>query len=357
MTLATACLEDKDPYTSGFIFVKPATNITPVYANNTTDSIIVYSYGKWSATTNNSTWCRLSSLSGNAGVYSVITATFEQNTTGKGRSAQINFTDTNHPDDGRAAVLYFQYATRGDGSLGSAADVKAISGSDGSRYEFSYDTQHRPLSLMITQDEAVKRKLKLTYNDTDSILTVEDGSNTLRGAYYNDYQPIRLIGGGDTITYASQYYSNYTAVSPQYAFNFEHRSATRRNIYAFLLGGQNLSPDSLHCADSLRIARITDNTSTIDKMKLEYSDKDNRHQSIDANQIIFGTDNCDPYQLLSLFRYTRNTSILKTVRNGDSGYNIYVELNADGSVHTLTVERVSGGVIIPDLPIVYTIEY
>jgi hypothetical protein len=357
MALTTSCLENDDPYSSGFSFIKPATGINGIFANNTSDSVIFYSYGKWNATSGSS-WMRLSSAQGQGSMFSTLTLDFDQNLTGEGRMAQVNFTDISHPDDGKASLLYVQYATRGDGSLGNAADVKSISCTDGQRIDITYDQLHRPLTLDISRDGSTTRSLKLRYNDTDSVITIDDGSKRLTSFYNRDYQPLKLTGDGDTLVYTNQYYSNYMPISANYAFNLEHRSATGvSTIYALLLGGQSLAPDSLHCADSLRIATYDSDATVVKKLKLQYSAYDNRHQNIDVNQLVFGIDQCDPYQLLSLFRYTRNTSILSSADEGGSGYVVEAELNANKSVGRLTVKRKSGGVVTPDTPTVYTFEY
>ncbi|MBR1415366.1 MAG: hypothetical protein IJ570_05835 [Prevotella sp.] len=375
LSLTTACLNNEDPYNAGFSFYKPVYQVTPLYANTVTDSLIFFSYGDWSVTRDalyGGQWLQFGVTSGKGGAWSAQSLTFSQNTTGEGRGAKLDFVDTKHPDDAHASIYYWQYATRGDGSLGSAADVKAISGSDGTRFELTYDVQHRPTSLRITYAAdgegatATPRALTLNYNDRDSILVVDDNGKSLRSVYGIDYQPQRLIGSGDTIGYASQYYENGMPISANYVFNLEHRTVGGQNTYyAFLLNGQNLQPDSLHCADSLRIA-ITPmigsptKTPVIEKYKFSYSSLDNRCQSVDVNQLILGAEQCDPYMLLSLFRYTRNTSIISKVESdGDKTYDVTVKLNADKSVTEMTVSQTQQqpGAQPTVTNITYTFEY
>ena len=356
-TLTTSCINNDDPYSAGFSFYRPTYQVTPLYANTVTDSLIFFSYGNWAVArdaTYGSQWIQLSTTSGKGGVWNAQAITISQNTTGEGRSAKFDFTDTDHPGDAHASVYYWQYATRGDGSLGSAADVKTINGSDGSQFQLTYDAQHRPTSLRITYAAPANgegtaptpRTLTLNYNDRDSILTIDDNGKRLRSVYGIDYQPQRLIGSGDTIGYASQYYENGMPISANYVFNLEHRTVGGQNTYyAFLLNGQSLQPDSLHCADSLRVAvtpMVGSPTSApdIEKYKLDYSSFDNRCQSVDVNQLILGAAKCDPYMLLSLFRYTRNTSIISKVESyGDKTYDVTVKLNADKSVAEMTVSQ------------------
>ena len=359
LVLAASCLNSEDPYEAGFIFRKPQYALTALFANNQVDTVSFISYGQWNVTRDASaTWCKLEASVGKAYTYYTFPLLFEQNTTGEGRGTWFTFNDTEHPGEAYCSIAYWQYATRGDGSLGSAADVKTIMGSDGSHFELAYDAQHRPLSLRITKEDVLLHQLTLSYNDRDSVLTVQDRDKTLTGSYSNDYQPKRLVGMGDTVTYASQLYDNYMAVSANYAFNLEHRTLLGNNTYyAYLLNGQSLTPDSLHNADSLSIARVTAAGRNVQKCKLEYSAADNRCQSVDVNQLIFGTEQCDPYQLLSLFRYARSSRIVSKVTSAANSDIIEVECNANGSVRTLTVKRSSGGVVVADSPLTYTFEY
>ena len=356
VALLTSCLNSEDPYRAGFVFTKPSQAVSSIFANNTVDSVVVYSYGKWYVVSSGgqTSWCTLGKTQGNAETINSIPVRFSQNTTGTPRSETFQFIDVNHPDDAHAAILFWQYATRGDGTLGSAADVKSISGSDGSHFAFTYDQLHRPTSLVVTQGEKTLFNLNLDFNDADSTLTVNDHSRTMKGRYGNDYQPLLLMGDNDTVGYYSQYYEGYLQMAVNQAFNIEHhRYGQPTKRYALLLNGQSLLPDSLHNADSLRIA--TDRM--IENLKLTYSTVDNRRQSVDVNQLIFGTEQCDPYQLLSLFRYARNTSIISKAMKDGNGYIVEVELNSDGSVHTMTVKKSSGGTVLPDIPLTYTFEY
>lgn len=342
-TLMTSCLSNDDPYNAGFMFNKPAFVLSAYYANNQVDTISFFSYGNWTITrdaTYNGSWCSFDYTSGKGGVLYTFPIHFEQNTTGQPRGAILHFADTDHPGDASAMLQYWQYATRGDGTLGNAPDVKTITGSDGSLFEFTYDAQHRPLSLRVIKEESMLHNLSLSYRDADSTMTVQDMANTLSSRFGNDYQPLWLEGSSDTIGYYSQYYSNGMPISAQNAFNLEHRSRFGSSTYyAFKLGGQSLNPDSLHLADSLRIARIHDDMATVTKFALHYSKADNRCQSVDVNQLVFGAEQCDPYQLLSLFRFCRNTSILSEVTTDNAADRISVSttLNADRSVSRLTV--------------------
>ena len=338
VALTIACKSD-DPYSAGFIFYKPSSPVTTVYANNVIDSIVVFSYGRWtlkSSTQGN--WCTPDRTQGTGSTISSLPIRFTQNTTGEPRNALFTFYDDQHPDDAHSSLAYWQYATRGDGAMGNAPEVKTITGSDGSRFVFAYDELHRPTSLQVTLNGETLHNIQLRFNDYDSTLTVTNRSRSMRARYDNDFQPQRLIGETDTIGYYSQYFNNYTQMPANHAFNIEHHSyeqPTKR--YAFLMNGQSLLPDSLHNADSLRIA----SDKMLENLKLTYSQTDNRRQTVDVNSLMFGTRECDPYQLLSLFRYARNTSVISeaTGAQADDRITMATTLNADKSISTLTVSR------------------
>ena len=360
-TLTTSCLNNDDPYSAGFVFQYPHYANNVLYANNTTESIVMGSYGNWQLA-GATTWCKPSVNSGRADSIYHITVTFTENTTGSERVAYLRFTDTQHPDEGRTTLLYNQFSTRGDGSLGSAPQVKAISGSDGSLFEFAYDLHHRPTSLRISKNGTALRSLKLTFNDADSTMTVQDGEGELKGKYDKSYQADRLTGRTDTVGYYSQY-TIYGTLAHEQAFNVEHHHVGRQNTYyAIRLGGQSLHADSLHCADSLRVGRQLNNGTEVLGYKMYYSAADNRCQTTDANQLVFGAEQCDPYQLLSLFRHARNTSIVSRMESNTDSYDVEATLNADKSVNQLTVTYRTAAFSLDDpdanvKTVTYTFEY
>ena len=344
-TLTTSCWDDDDNYSAGFTFLSPHDVFVPFYANNLVDTISFVSYGDWSITRNDasgSRWCSFDYTSGRGNTIYTFPIHFTENNSGTGRGVLLRFVDVEHPNDANAMLQFWQYATRGDGVLGGAPDVKTITGSDGSRAEFSYDVLHRPVLLNVVKDNKLVQSLTLQYDDVNSEMTVRDMGTMLSATYSNDYQPMRLVGASDTVGYYSQYSSVGLPVAANYAFNVEHRHSNGENTYyAYKLGGESLSPDSLHCADSLRVAVTIAERTQITKMKLHYSNLDNRCQSVDVNQLVFGLGQCDPYQLLSLFRYARNTSIISEVTTDNEADRITVDasLNSDRSVARLTVTR------------------
>lgn len=355
--LTTSCMNDDDVYNAGFQFYRPLRAVNTLFANNTLDSISMVSFGNWTVSSSSASggqWLSVGASTGKGNVYYTIPVTIKQNATGESRYAEVTFTDQNHPTEGHATIYYWQFATRGDGSMGNAPDVKTISGTDGSRFELAYDELHRPVSLRATKGDQLLHSLDISYSDRDSTLTVNDRGNRLTSAFAADYQPRMLVSEqGDTIGYFPQYYASGFPMATNVAFNFEHRNSMGiRSARAYLMGGQDMSPDSLHCADSLRLVSNVDGTPQLKKIKLHYSKADNRHQTVDANQLLFGIEQCDPYLLLSLFRYARQTSIVSAITTDAEADRIdaTTTLNADGSLRTLTVSHQGS-------EIVYTFEY
>ena len=114
----------------------------------------------------------------------------------------------------------------------------------------------------------------------------------------------------------------------------------RRLIARDSLDGAVL-PSARHLADSLKYIRQWngDDEKYKEELGLFYSQKDNRCQSVDVNQLLLGFAECQPMQLLSLFRYTRSTSILSEARSSKGNVEVQTELNSDKSVRMMTVKR------------------
>lgn len=337
--LATSCMKDEDPYRAGFQFAYAG---TAVYANTTADSLVFVSYGPWKITpeTPEATWVQLHDLTGRANTYNRLTVAYEQNTTGAARTARFSIADTDHPDDAHASWTYTQTATRGDGSLGHAALVKTISSSDGYLATISYDSQARPVRYELKNAAGATSVLTASYNNTEGIVTMTWGEGTVRGLMDIGYQAPELIGEQDTLGYRTQYYSQYAMTADMtQAFNFVSYRRNSYQLYGLLLGGQPLAADSLHRADSLRyIHRLrTGQDFCNEAFQLRYSAKDNRHQSVDVNQLMLGFGECHPMLLLSMFRYVRSTSILAGATSRQRSISIDTELNADQSVSRMRV--------------------
>ena len=338
----TACLGNEDPYNAGFLFSKPSSVRTFVYANTTTDSLLMECYGDWKITydTPEATWCTIDQMKGHGEAIYSLGVYFEQNATQQGRLAQFTIYDIEHPSEARASWQYVQYATRGDGSFGSAALVRGITSSDGWKVTVNYDDKYRPVALSVNGPDNYSDKYSMTYDEKAGSLTVNVGNSTLTGSMDNGFQTERLIGVSDTVGYVPQYYPNGMMVSPTYAFNYVVADQRRTQAYAYLLGGQSLEPDSLHNADSLTYYsswKLVGNPQTVERYKLEYGSMDNRYQTVDVNQLLLGMASCDPLQLISLFRYCRSTSIVTRAMSSHGNIQVTTELNSDKSVHRMVV--------------------
>ena len=75
----------------------------------------------------------------------------------------------------------------------------------------------------------------------------------------------------------------------------------------------------------------------MERLKLEYSQQDNRYQTVDVNQLLLGMEDCEPLQLIAMFRYCRSTSIVKRATTANGTINVSTELNADRSVRRMVV--------------------
>ena len=345
-TMLTSCLNDDGNYRAGFVVESPTNSISAYYANNTSDSLIFFSYGNWKISNlsgYDNSWISVPVQTGKGSAIYGQVISFEQNTTNQSRTAAIKIEDTSHSDEAHVSLAFIQYATRGYGAYGSAADVKSITGSDGSEITFAYDEQHRPTSVKTVKDGQTLSSLQITYGATQ--MTVKDNfSGSFTADCDRSYQPNMLRNGGDTIGYFPRYYENYVEAPANYTFKFEHRGLAGYTCvtYQFPYNKYSLAPDSIHNADSLFYYKNYKKTL---ELGVTFSQQDNRYQSVDANQLLLGVDECDPYLLASLFRYTRNTNIIAEAKNDKEKITVSATINANKSINQLTVKRESETVV------------
>ena len=323
---------------------------TVPYANSTDGMIAFATYSKWHITQNSgNSWCRIKTMEGEANMIYQIPFTVTTNTTGESRSASFTLQD-NGDGDVKVNFLLYQYATRGDGTLGNAAMIKRIEGTDGSIITAGYDALARPVSLTIEKNGTQLRSLEISYSDdTDSTMTVRSkraattATATLTAKYDAGYQPATLTSSTDTVGYRGQ---GYVYGGSSFAFNVEeHFMGGEYTAQALKLNsGQSLAPDGKHVSDSLRyMHRYADGTVMLEKLKLSYSSRDNRRQSLDINQLLLGVEECNPYTLVSLFKYARNSSVISEAESEDSRLTVETTAGADGTVSTMTVKRTPVG--------------
>jgi len=282
-----------------------------------------------------------------------IGVNFTENTTGQARSALYIISDTDHPEDAYAQWSVSQLATRGDGALGNARMVSRVTGSDNSLIEVTYDLHRRPHTFRMSKNETDMYNLTFTYNDDACTMKVRNGYGPeMTASYGNDYQPKgQLASTTDTVRLYEQNY--VSSVSTSYAFNVEqHHSNGNFDGYSYrVVDYRTLAPDQLHNAVEMKYAKGFRGSSTeVINMHPAYSDKDNRCQSLDVNQLLLGVERCNPYLLLSLYRFARNSNIFSTVQTDDGDIQVETVLNADKSVRLLSVTK--GGETVA-----YTFEY
>ena len=338
----TSCNND-DPYRAGFIFQQPQYSVTPLYANTTGDSLIMQCFGPWRITAegDDQSWATIDQMTGKGSAIYSFGVHFAQNTTGQSRTAKFIIRDTDHPDEAYASWRYLQFATRGDGSLGNASLVRTITASDGYKATIDYDEKARPVKFLLTDaNSAVAEQIDIDYNELSGRLTVSRAGIAMSGTMDLGFQAERLTGASDTVGYYAQYYSNGMPMPLNNAFSFVSSTSKGMQASSYLLNGQSLDPDSLHTADSLRYVRQWRNDSFryVEQFKIEYaSGSDNRHQSIDPNQLLLGFAECQPLQLLSMFRYCRSTSIIARAISSKGNIDVTTELNPDRSISRMVV--------------------
>lgn len=345
MPLLSSCMSEGDSY-AGFMGIN-ANNRAPVYANTAYAYVSFASFGAWHIEQNSgSDWCKLALMNGKGGSYYSIPAHFELNTTGASRKADFMLRDDANGDDAFASFYFSQYATRGDGSLGNAPLVTSISGDDGSSITLQYDTLCRPTVLIIEKGGKKLSNLSIYYSQRDSTVNVNTGSGTLMGKHNSGYQPSLLVSTTDTVGYYAQKVYSENMVD----FNVEeHKRGGEYTVQALRYSTGSFktkNPDEECVADSMRyIHQYEDGTRYEDLFKLSYSDNSNRCQSVDVNQLLLGVEECNPYQLIALFRDARNSKIISEALSVDGKISVETTLNADKSVNTLTVTAKDGSKI------------
>lgn len=311
-----------------------------VYANTPKTFVTFLAYGDWNVTkTEGVDWCTFDKTQGVGGYWYYINVTCKPNTTGQWRYAKYKLQDKDDTDV-TASFGLFQYATRGDGSMGGSPLVKTVTGDDGSLIELEYDGNDCVSALKMTKNGTVLRDLHITYA-SDSVMHVSTGASVLKAKYDMGFQMAESNLCSETDTFGVTTQSDLYV---QTAFMVkESKSSGEYNAQSLLFLNQKFGGDNEHCADSLRYQRRkADGSVNTVKMKLSYSDYDNRYQSIDVNQLLLGIEECNPYNLLCFFRHTRNSKVLKGASTADGNYTVDTKLNTDKSVRTLAVIRPDG---------------
>lgn len=329
-------LDDDGPSQSGFV----VTNCDRELFANTAKAYVGFAAygGKWVMNQfSGGEWIEPGRTSGESGYWYSVPMTVEQNETGKARGVVFAIKDTE--GDGYVQIAIRQYATRGDGSMGNSPCVKQIKGSDGSEIKLEYDALRRPTYVNISNAAAVLRDINIRYNADTTIVV-----GKMMAKHNIGYMPdTALVSFTDTVKCIMN--SDYGLTSVQFE---EHTRKGSEGFSMLFNAKQKFDIDSVRVADSLKFVKMpVGEKATTYAMSLEYSNNDNRCQSVDANQLLLGIDNCNPYALLGLYRVTRSGKIVSKAKiDNNTIVNVSSTHNADGSVKELTVGDV-----------VYTFQY
>lgn len=391
VALVASC-EKQEP--SSFYSIQvalPHTGNYPIgykYANEYSDSLKFLSYSPWKIeqTEGDEGFVTINGqTSGKGNMIVSYGVTLSENTTGKSRFATYQIVDSEDASRAKAAFRYIQFATRQDGALGNAAEVKNISGSDGSNIDITYDNRHRPLSISMSAGD-MKREITFAYDDNDNTVTATQSkyefsyadtlftyNNVKLNGSYKDcflpnvnsyiYQPrlLMTLNSSETAlvntfndtrnyikqTMAYQAFSN-NGIEYSFANGFMVKNSIG-NKFAQAIGvyynsKSNLDVDSIYKADSIGVERVySDNKHKSEMYKLSFSNISNRMTTVDANQLMEGVANCDPYLLLSFYKLARQSYVFaKAEGRKGARYTFDTKANADGSIKTLAVTDING---------------
>lgn len=400
VALVASC-EEQEP--SSFYSIQvalPHTGNYPIgykYANEYSDSLKFLSYSPWKIeqTEGDEGFVTINGqTSGKGNMIVSYGVTLSENTTGKSRFATYQIVDSEDASRAKASLRYVQFATRQDGALGNAAEVKNISGSDGSNIDITYDNHHRPLSISMSAGD-MKREITFAYDDYENTVTATQSkyefsyadtlftyNNVKLNGSYKDcflpnvnsyiYQPrlLMTLNSSETAlvntfndtrnyikqTMAYQAFSN-NGIEYSFANGFMVKNSIG-NKFAQAIGvyynsKSNLDVDSIYKADSIGVERVySDNKHKSEMYKLSFSNISNRMTTVDANQLMEGVANCDPYLLLSFYKLARQSYVFaKAEGRKGARYTFDTKANADGSIKTLAVTDINGN------KITYTFSY
>lgn len=391
VALVASC-EEQEP--SSFYSIQvalPHTGNYPIgykYANEYSDSLKFLSYSPWKIeqTEGDEGFVTINGqTSGKGNMIVSYGVTLSENTTGKSRFATYQIVDSEDASRAKASLRYVQFATRQDGAMGNAAEVKNISGSDGSNIDITYDNRHRPLSISMSAGD-MKREITFAYDDYENTVTATQSkyefsyadtlftyNNVKLNGSYEDcflpnvnsyiYQPrlLMTLNSSETAlvntfndtrnyikqTMAYQAFSN-NGIEYSFANGFMVKNSIG-NKFAQAIGvyynsKSNLDVDSIYKADSIGVERVySDNKHKSEMYKLSFSNISNRMTTVDANQLMEGVANCDPYLLLSFYKLARQSYVFSKAE-GKKGarYTFDTKANADGSIKTLAVTDANG---------------
>ena len=311
-----------------------------VYANTPKSFISFVALGNWTISKRGGDdWCTLDLMKGKGSYWYYIKTSCQPNTTGKYRGTEYELRDIDDTDIYARFSLY-QYATRGDGSIGGSPLLQKVTGSDSCEMTFEYDNNDCVTRFVATKNGTTLHNLTITYA-SDSVIHVNNGYSTLKAKYDLGFQMAesKLCAPSDTFSVSLQY-DTYAFT----AFTLMDKRANGQYVgQSMMFHEQKFTGDNEHCADSLKWQRKDgEGKVTTWKMALKHSDNDNRYQSIDVNQLLLGVENLSPYNLLCFFRHSRDSKIVSEASTTEGKYIVNSTVNRDKSVKQLDVTSPDG---------------
>lgn len=391
VALVASCEKQEPSSFYSIQVILPSTGNYPIgykYANESSDSLKFVSYSPWKIeqTAGDEGFVTINGkTSGKQNVLVSYGVNFSENTTGKSRFATYQIVDSEDASRAKASLRYVQFATRQDGALGNAAEVKNISGSDGSNIDITYDLRHRPLSISMSAGD-MKREITFAYDDYENTVTATQSkyefsyadtlftyNNVKLNGSYEDcflpnvnsyiYQPRMLMTldsneaslvntFNDTRSNTKQAMAYQAFSNNGIEYSFANGFMVKNSIgnkFAQAIGvyynsKSNLDVDSIYKADSIGVERVySDNKHKSEMYKLSFSNISNRMTTVDANQLMEGVANCDPYLLLSFYKLARQSYVFaKAEGRKGARYTFDTKANADGWIKTLAVTDANG---------------
>ena len=333
VALVASCEKQEPSSFYSIQVILPSTGNYPIgysYANESSDSLKFVSYSPWKIvqTEGDEGFVTINGkTSGKGNVLVSYGVTLSENTTGKSRFATYQIVDSEDASRAKAAFRYVQFATRQDGALGNAAEVKNISGSDGSNIDITYDLRHRPLTISMSAGD-MKREISFVYNDNDNTVTATQSKYEfsyadslftynnvkLNGSYMDRflpnvnnyiYQPRMLMTldsneaslvntFNDTRSNAKQTMAYQAFSNNGYEYSFANGFMVKNTIGnkfaqaigVYYNGKSKLDVDSIYKADSIGVERIySDHKHKSEMYKLSFSNISNRMTTVDASQL------------------------------------------------------------------------
>ena len=336
-----SCIEDKG--NAGFTSVYA----DALYANSTTGQMVFASEGNWKLMNlTNASWIDCTPATGKGGQWAFVKMNVNKNNSDQSRQADFKLQDVD-VSDAYVNFSIVQSATRGDGSFGNAANIRKITGTDGSEITVDYNSYDCPINIKMSKNGEVLYAANITYSAYDSTITVRQANSDLKGRYLQGYLPesMKLISDKDTVLLEQNKGLTYGNA----AFNLVRKNNYGEyDVQAVLYNCEVTTLDSEIILDSLKYQKLTivGGEKQIKRayLKLTLSDNknSNRYHSLDVNQLLLGIEDCNPFALMSTFRWVRSSRLIQKAEGSGLTYEVDADYNGDESISQMTVTRSDG---------------